>query len=94
MCIRDRSLGFAGVKRTQSTRLNVRNQTKAGRVMFQQKVNVIQPTEKENVALASAVAAQHHITLQTALGEQPPGRVIVSGDPELHALLMRRWVKR
>jgi len=83
-----------GTKRQKSTRLNVRNQQKAGRIMHSLRVNVVQPTEAENIAMASAVAAQHHITLQASLGGQPPGTRAATGDARLHTLLMRRWVKR
>jgi len=80
--------------RSESTRLNIRNQDKAGRVFALFGVNVIQPTAEEDLAMAAAVGRQHHITLQNALGEPPPGVQIVAGDVGLFNKLVHSWVKR
>jgi hypothetical protein len=105
--VKDKATGktsFKEVKRQESTRLNVRNQHKAGRIMFRQGVNVVQPTAAENLAMAAAVAASAQIEVVNLFADQskPQQSVMVggivspgdTGDPKLFGLLMRRWVKR
>lgn|GEM_PF-2515725 len=95
--VKDKKTGLVTtkeVKRSEKTRLNVANKKKAGRIFSLMRVNVVQPSESENIAMAAAVAAQAHLILQDSLGEKPPGSRVAAGDPRLFDLLMRRWVKR
>jgi hypothetical protein len=105
--VKDKDTGktsFKEVKRTESTRLNVRNQEKAGRIMYRQGVNVVQPTPGENLAMSAAVAASAQISLLQLFTDQSKphnSRLITAtiepgqtGDRRLFDLLMRRWVKR
>lgn len=84
----------AGLYRNQRASSRVKNSQKAGSVFSTLGVNVVQPADRENLAMADAVSNRIGIPMAASMGaDQVRVRAVGAGDGLLYTRLARYWRK-